>query len=104
MIMTCFDRLKDQDEIAAWLGQDFVAEPPVVATASPLHHAVDAETRVLKTVDQKHRIVHDTGSLCPWYNACAQNAASIRAWHGYGPYRRRLDACAFASIEHGRGA
>lgn len=47
----------DQREIAAWLGAPFTMDAPFAAIVSPLHQAVDAETRVLRTVNDQQRFV-----------------------------------------------
>ncbi|MBO9099631.1 MULTISPECIES: aminoglycoside phosphotransferase family protein [unclassified Rhizobium] len=56
-MMACPASSVDHTEVAAWLGKPLVASPPFAATASPLHHAVDAETRVLRTADEKQLFV-----------------------------------------------
>ncbi|HBF28916.1 aminoglycoside phosphotransferase family protein [Rhizobium sp.] len=53
----CFDRSADHNEVAIWLGQPLAADPPFPGTVSPLHLAVDADTRVLWTEDRKQRFV-----------------------------------------------
>ncbi|MGA1805132.1 phosphotransferase [Rhizobium sp. HT1-10] len=57
MMIACSDSSADYSEVAAWLGKPSVASPPFAATASPLHHAVDAETRVLRPADEEQRFV-----------------------------------------------
>lgn len=51
------DICSNQSEIANWLGEPFTLDPPFAATVSPLHQAVDAETRVLRTKDGKQRFI-----------------------------------------------
>lgn len=57
------DICTNQNEIANWLGEPFTLDPPFAATVSPLHQAVDGETRVLRTADDKRcyvvKIWHD---------------------------------------------
>lgn len=51
------DMIADHEEVSVWLGRPLTADPPFAATASPLHQAVDAETRVLWTKDKAQRFV-----------------------------------------------
>ncbi|OLP43030.1 phosphotransferase [Rhizobium oryziradicis] len=51
------DICTDEEEVAAWLGTPFTLDPPFAATVSPLHQAIDAETRVLRTAGDTQRFV-----------------------------------------------